>query len=276
MRNNRQPRLAVFVVGALGLAAAFVLVYLFAVRTRTGQVLDERAFDGARLGQRSIAPVTLSLLGSLPVIAVAVALVVGMVLLAIRRNWITLLVAISAALAANLATQVLKELVLNRPDFGVHGYAYNSFPSGHTTLAASAALVIFLAVSPAMRPMAAAAGALFTIVSGVSTLANQWHRPSDVIASLLVVAFCGCIAGAVLTRLQPHHPPVANSSWNSALNWVAFLSVAVAGLAYAVSAAQSSATSLSLPLAYIGGIAGISAVGFLLAIAASRTFRTFR
>ncbi len=263
-------------MAALGVAVAFTLVYLLAVRTRVGQVLDERAFDGARLGQRSLAPVTLSLLDSLPIIAVVIAFLVAVIVTAVRRNWSSFLIAMVAAGLANLATQVLKDVVLHRPDFGVHGYAFNSFPSGHTTLAASAALVFFLAVSPNLRPMAAAMGALFTIVTGVSTLANQWHRPSDVIAALLVVAFFGCLAGAVLTGLQPHHDPAARSAWNSALGWVAVLCVVVAGLAFAGSAAELPLPRISLPLAYLGGVAGISAVGSLLAVAASRSFRTFR
>jgi membrane-associated phospholipid phosphatase len=265
-----------FVLAAFGVAVMFTLAYLFAVRTRTGQVLDERAFDGARLGQRSIAPVTLSLLDSLPAIAVVIAFLVAVVVTAVRRNWTSFIIAMVTAGLANLATQLLKEFVLDRPDFGVHGYAFNSFPSGHTTLAASAALVFFLAVSPTSRPMAAAVGALFTIVTGVSTLANQWHRPSDVVAALLVVAFFGCLAGAVLTGLQPHDDPPARSSWNSALDWVAVLCVVVAGLAFAGSAAELPLPKISLPLAYIGGVAGISAVGFVLAVAASRSFRTFR
>ena len=276
MRMNTRARPGIFVMAAFGVAVAFVVVYLVGVRTRTGQQLDERAFDGARLGQRSIAPVTLSLLDSLPVIAVVIAFLVAVVVTAVRRNWASFVIAMVAAALANLATQVLKELVLDRPDFGVHGYAFNSFPSGHTTLAASAALVFFLAVSPNLRPMAAAMGAVFTIVTGVSTLANQWHRPSDVIAALLVAAFFGCLAGAVLTGLQPHHDPPARSPWNNALSWVAGLCVVVAGVAFVGSAAELPLPRISLPLAYIGGVAGISAVGFLLAVAASRSFRTFR
>jgi membrane-associated phospholipid phosphatase len=276
MRINQGARPGVFVMAALGVAVAFAVVYVVAVRTRVGQILDERAFDGARLGQRSIAPVTLTLLDGLPVIAVVIAVLVAVVVTAVRRNWISFFVAMVAAALANLATQVLKDLVLDRPDFGVHGYAFNSFPSGHTTLAASAALVFFLAVSPKLRPMAAALGALFTISTGVSTLANQWHRPSDVIAALLVVAFFGCIAGAVLTGLQPHHDPPARSPWNSALDWTTVLCMVVAGLAVAGSTAGLPLPVISGPLAYIGGVASICAVGFLLAVAASRSFRSFR
>jgi membrane-associated phospholipid phosphatase len=276
MRMNQGARPGIFVMAALGVAVVLTVFYIFALRTRAGQVLDERAFDGARLGQRSIAPVTLTLLDSLPVLAVVIAFLVAVVVTAVRRNWVSFFVAMVAAALANLATQVLKDFVLDRPDFGVHGYAYNSFPSGHTTLAASAALVFFLAVSPNLRPMAAAVGAVFTIITGVSTLANQWHRPSDVMAALLVVAFFGCIAGAVLTGLRPHLDPPVRSSWNSALDWVTVVCVVVAGLAVAGSVAELPLPVISLPLAYIGGVASICAVGFLLAVAASRSFRTFR
>jgi hypothetical protein len=275
MRMNRPPRPVVFIAGALFMAAVFAAVYVFAVLTRTGQTLDERAFDGARLGQRSLAPVTHSLLDSLPVVAIAVALVIALILSTIRRNWVAFFVAIAAALFANLATQFLKDIALDRPDLGVHGYALNSLPSGHTTLAASAALLVFLVSSPRMRPMVATIGAVFTIFAGVSTLANQWHRPSDVIAALLVVAFSGCIAGAALARHQPRVPTLAVSSWNRALHSLALVSLAIAALALIASALQSGIRPLSLPLAYVGGIAGISAVGFLLATAAAKLFRSF-
>jgi hypothetical protein len=64
----------------------------------------------------------------------------------------------------------------------------NSLPSGHTTLAASAAAAVFLMVSPRWRPLAGFLGGSFAVATGVSTLINQWHRPADVVAAFLVVA----------------------------------------------------------------------------------------
>jgi membrane-associated phospholipid phosphatase len=276
MRSVSGSGSAVFIGSAVGSAVAFAVVYLFFVTTTSGQLLDERAFEGARLGQRSLAPVTLSLLDSLPILGVAIALLVAVVVTAIRRNWLVLAVAIPAAVAANLLTQFLKNMVLDRPDLNVAGYAFNSLPSGHTTVAASAAMVVFLVSSPRMRPLAAAIGALFAIVVGSSTLANQWHRPSDVIAALLVVAFCGCLAGLVLARFRSAPAERADSGWNRVLLWTALPCAALAALALAVSAIRPASGLASLPLAYIGGVAGIAASVLLLAAAANRAFRSVR
>lgn len=276
MRRVLPSGSAVFIGSAVALAIAFTGVYLFFVTTRAGQLLDARAFEGARLGQRSLAPVTLSLLDSLPVVGVAIALVIAVVVTASRADWLVLAVAVPAAVAANLLTQVLKNTVLDRPDLGVAGYAFNSLPSGHTTVAASAAMVVFLVSSPRWRPVAAAIGALFTIVVGSSTLANQWHRPSDVIAALLVVAFCGCLAGFVLVRLRSAQAQPAGSGWNRTLLWVALPCAALAAVALAVSAVRPPQALASLPFAYLGGIAGIAASVLLLAIAAIRAFRAVR
>jgi membrane-associated phospholipid phosphatase len=276
MRTNRPIGSAAFLGSAIALGIAFILVYYAAVRTRTGQLLDTRAFDGARLGQRSLAPVTLSLLDSLPVVVIVIALVIALVVTAFRHNWRVLFVAAAAALAANLATQLLKDAVLERPSLGVPGYAFNSLPSGHTTVAASAALVVFLVASPRARALVAAIGTAFTVAAGVSTLSNQWHRPSDVIAALLVVACCGCLAGAALTLIEPPSIPItAGPAWTRILRWLALLSLAATALAAAASATLAADRSLSLSLAYIAGVAAISAAGFVLASAASRAFRSF-
>lgn len=276
MRSVRPTGSAVFIGGAAILAVVFTGVYLFFVTTRVGQLLDERAFEGARLGQRSLAPITLSLLDSLPIAGVAVALVIAVVVTAIRGNWTVLAIAVLAAVSANILTQLLKNTILDRPDLDVAGYALNSLPSGHTTVAASAAMVVFLVSSPRMRPIAATIGALFTIVVGGSTLANQWHRPSDVIAALLVVAFCGCLAGTVLMRFRSAQAEPVDPRWNRILLWTAMPCAVVATIALAVSAIRPPPALAGLPVAYLGGVAGIAASVLLLAAAAHRAFRTVR
>ena len=47
---------------------------------------------------------------------------------------------------------------------------------------------------PRWRSLSAWVGALFTAAMGYSTLVNQWHRPGDVIAAILLAAAWGCAA----------------------------------------------------------------------------------
>jgi len=268
MRTGLPQRVAIFVVGAIVLASAFVGIAYYFVTTRSGQLLDQRAFNGAEFGQRSVAPVTLSLLDALPVTGVAVALAAAIVVTIVRRNWFVLFVAVSSAGLANLLTQLVKHVFLVRPDHDVSGYALNSLPSGHTALAASSVMVVFLVSSQRARPMIATFGGFYAVAVGVSTLANQWHRPSDVVAALLLVAFFGCVAGLVLIKSRFTADVPARDLWS---RFLLLLSLPCAGVA-----AATLLVSAFAPFAYVGAAAGIATLVLLLAVAANHAFRMLR
>lgn len=257
---------------ALAAVALFVLLYLFFVRTRDGQLVDQLAYDGADFGWRSVTPFTRRVLDSLPAVSGVVGVLLTMTIALVRRNWLTLLVAIGAAGAATATTQILKYVVLGRPDLGVEGFAENSFPSGHTTVAAASALAVFLVSSPRTRPAVAGWGAAFTVVAGVSTLANQWHRPSDVIAALLVVAVWGCIAGIVLALLRPAAFRGPRRVGRGRLWWLAIPFLSLTAIAFVITYLNAAEEDPNTVIAYIGGATAIIAAGFLLALGAIRTF----
>ena len=122
-------------------------------------------------------------------------------------------------IGAGLTTQVLKQLLTHQglqerllgPD---HPFVF-SFPSGHTTAAASLAVALLLVAPPRMRPAAAAAGIAFTLAMAVAVIVLHWHFPSDVLGGLLVVgSWCFAVIAALrLTRPRrpappsPGHPP---------------------------------------------------------------------
>jgi membrane-associated phospholipid phosphatase len=264
-----------FAVGALGTVVVFAVLYVFFVRTHEGQLIDQLSYDGADYSWRTVTPYTRRLLDALPAISGVTGLILTVVIALIRRSPVTVIIALGAAAAAAATTQVLKYGILSRPDLGVEGYADNSFPSGHTTVAAASALAVFLVSPPRARPAVAAWGTAFTVLAGVSTLANQWHRPSDVIAALLVVAFWGCIAGAVLAAVRPPgsvHATAPRASpgrrW-----WVVVPFVLVTGIAFVFTfMGTSDGSSSSTLIAYVGGAAAIIASGFVLALVATRVF----
>jgi membrane-associated phospholipid phosphatase len=103
---------------------------------------------------------------------------------------------------ANLTTQVLKTTLEHaRHKAWEHGVELpwaNSFPSGHTTAAASIAVALLLVVPVIHRPTAAAAGLLLTAAVGLSVVILGWHYPSDVLGGLLVVGAWGFAALAYL------------------------------------------------------------------------------
>ena len=183
-----------------------VLTYYFFVRTTMGQFIDESALVEATELSGSAGRASTKFLDMLPILSLAIATIVVLFVTVARRRWTAAGIAVGACIAANLATQVLKFFIPDRPDRGVQTLELNSLPSGHTTLAASAAAAVFLMVSPRWRPLAGFLGSTFAVATGVSTLINQWHRPSDVVAAFLVVGAVMLPAGWLILR--------SGSGWN--------------------------------------------------------------
>ena len=268
-----------YLVAAFAAIILFAGLYLYFVRTLSGQAMDQLAFDGAEFGRRSVTPLAQELLDAVPLVSVIVGLLLTGVVTVVRRNGKTLIVAFGAALAAVVSTQLLKMILLTRPDLGVEGYDGNSFPSGHTTVAAASALAVFLVASPRTRGLAALGGSGFAILAGVATLANGWHRPSDVIAALLVVALWGCVAGLVLTR-GPWSRGVASLGGKNARPpgvdrlqlriLIPFAVVAVA--AFLVTYFRAFGDTPGTLIAYIGGVTAIVAAGLGIGLTGIRLF----
>jgi PAP2 superfamily len=116
-------------------------------------------------------------------------------------------VAVGAALlviGANLTTQLLKTR-LDRPNLDAFP-APNSFPSGHTTAAASVAFALIIALPHAVRGMVTLIGASYVSVIAVATVWAEWHRPSDTVAALLVVLAWGGLVAAVVRMVRWRRP----------------------------------------------------------------------
>jgi membrane-associated phospholipid phosphatase len=112
------------------------------------------------------------------------------------------LAAIVVVAGANLTTQLLKTTLEHaRHKAFEHGIELpwpDSFPSGHTTAAASIAVALLLVVPAAHRLAAAVAGIAITAAVGFSVVVLGWHYPSDVLGGLLVVGAWGFAALAWL------------------------------------------------------------------------------
>ena len=157
------------------------------VATSTGQALEDAALAGAAHGQTRLWQLAEPVLDVVSFTALAAGAAIAVVIALLRRRWSLAVSAILLVGGANLTTQVLKEWVLDRPALGGEFPGPPSLPSGHTTAAASFAAALVLVVPRRARPWVAVVGALYTAATGVSTLIGQWHRPSDVLAAVLVV-----------------------------------------------------------------------------------------
>ncbi|MCU1567711.1 MAG: superfamily protein, partial [Pseudarthrobacter sp.] len=145
-----------------------IATYHYFVQTTTGQFIDESALVEAVQIHGPAGKASTKFLDLLPTISLVMAAVVVLFVTVIRKRWTEAGIAVTACIGANIATQVLKAALPVRPDKGVVTLDLNSLPSGHTTLAASAAAAVFLMASPRWRPMAGFVGGSFAIASGVS------------------------------------------------------------------------------------------------------------
>ncbi|SDI79735.1 PAP2 superfamily protein [Frankineae bacterium MT45] len=258
----------------VGVVVAAGVVGAIALHTVVGQQLDTAAFAGAIHGQTLLWRFGHRVLDTMSIVLTA--LLIAIAIAALRRRW---LLAVQAALVmggASLTTELLKLVVLQRPNLlGAYTELANSLPSGHTTVAASAAVTAMLFTPRRGRPAAALLGAAYAAAVGVSTLTGRWHRPSDVVCALLVVGFWGALAALVATFQPPGASATQRPSGYRLALSVCFAVVVVAGLAagWALLRTASVLPAAGVPtqlgrgselVAYAGGGFGIVSVTALI------------
>jgi membrane-associated phospholipid phosphatase len=280
-RAARSP--LVFLLAAVACAASLGWTYWAFVRTTTGQFADESAWQEAGVAAPDTQLPFLRFLDTLPTISVVIAVAAILYVVVRRRRFAAAAIAVAVIGASNLTTQVLKNVVFDRPDRGVATLDFNSLPSGHTTLAASAAAAVFIIVPPRWRPFAAAAGGAYSVLAGVATFVNLWHRPADVVAALLVVGTWTLIGGLIIMRTGDrwNNWHGFGSGWASSRGWLGLCwvlglgSVVLSALLYfavqAIGPAPVPGTA-ALPLFFWWGLAWIVGVGFTLSAAAGWLF----
>ena len=155
-----------FLLATLVSMAALAATYYFFVRTTTGQFIDESALVEAVEIHGAAGKAANKLLDWLPALSLLIATVVVLFVTVMRRRWAAAGIAVAACVGANVATQILKDIVPVRPYRGIETLELNSLPSGHTTLAASAAAAVFLMASPRWRPLAGFLGGSFAVATG--------------------------------------------------------------------------------------------------------------
>ena len=251
----RPTRWWLWLLGALLCALTVVAAFQGFVSSSTGQVLEYRAFQAVEPapGEAFGPSLATSALRYAPLVALGCA-GLGVIVQLARRHWQSAVAVVVAAVGANVTTQVLKR-VLDRPFFdnGVPYVVGNSLPSGHATLAATAAVVLLLTAPVRWRPLAALAGAVLTAVISSAAFLEAWHRPSDMVAAVAVTAGWGFLAAPFVQRQDeegPRHPltPTAPELvlWAAGILGVA-ASAALLGMA--VSAADAGLVPGSIALA---------------------------
>ncbi len=255
-------RVVAAVVAALAVAGAW-LVWRFFVDTFAGQMLERAAFDGAVTGQGELWAVAKPVLDTVSVAFVVGGLGAAMGIALLRRRWGLAVQVAFLVVGANVTTQLVKHSLLGREELIGGWHWENSLPSGHTTVAGSVAAALLLVVPRAARPLVAVLGGAYTAATGVSTLVGQWHRPSDVVAAVLVVLAWAALVCAFTPRsaLDPGAGPSPGSTVMAVL---LLLGAGAAGVAAALALRATPATwgttAAQEVTAYAGGVAGVLAV----------------
>ncbi|MFB1294445.1 phosphatase PAP2 family protein [Mycobacterium sp. pW049] len=179
----------------------FVAVYVLAVRTTTGQAVENAALNGAeQVGERAflaasraLSTITYSSLALATVLVGAVGL--------LRRQVHLAVAAMAVILGSQAATQILKYVVLQRPELlTTNEYLENTLPSGHTTAAMSVLFATLIVMPYRFRGVAMFAALTWAVGIGAYTVIARWHRLSDVLAADAVTLVVACGAAQFLAR----------------------------------------------------------------------------
>lgn len=154
------------------------LAYVIAVGSVIGQRAEESVLDASEFTTNPPAPLSLV---STPSIVVAL-IVIALIALWVHGIGRTLSI-LAASVIALVASQLLKETWLERPDLLDFASA-NTFPSGHMTVFAVVAAGVIWAVPRSAQIVVATVAALVLGAVSWQLLEFGWHRPSDLIGAL--------------------------------------------------------------------------------------------
>lgn len=262
-----------------GLLAGIIATAWFFLTRPAGQIVDQLALLGASEYTESpsgtiretlyetLVSLTMPVLDVAEVWFVVVAAIVIVGIAVLRRQWWLALAAMVMSLGANLTTQAIKG-VGDQQTHGLYETYGNSWPSGHTTIAATVALSLLLVVPGRWRWVAALAGSIFTTLMAWATVLSGWHRPSDTVAAVLISAIWYVLVEIARRSLAPV-PLTAGVRSPVAIRILDITS----GICAALGVGILAATLLTLPdtpvgqmevaiqrLAFVGAFFGVAAI----------------
>ncbi|SCC80648.1 Membrane-associated phospholipid phosphatase [Bifidobacterium commune] len=164
-------------------------IYWFGVHTIDGQSFDEIVWnavvDDTPTWLDTVSH-TLGIRWVIPAISLTTAAIAFMVA-AIRKRW--LLLGQMAVFGVLVYAATWLKMLLPRPMLmNISSSPNNTAPSGHTLLAVGCGLVLLVAVPRVWRAIVALVESTYCGFVAISLIICHWHRPSDVLMSLLI---CG-------------------------------------------------------------------------------------
>lgn len=189
---TRHPRISSIVqcvVFGLILLASSVGVWWLGVYTLSGQSYEDMVWSKFSDALPAwFGPVVHVFTISRLVQGISVAMAIAaLIVLIVRKRWLLIAqLAVFGGLCFT-AAKVLKATLPRPYLINLDSNPVNSAPSGHTILATAAGVMLLCAVPRALRALTAVIGWAYAVLVGLSVIADQWHRPVDVIMALLIV-----------------------------------------------------------------------------------------
>ena len=215
LHRARQSGRNLVVLGGLALVL-LGLTYLVMVRTDFGQTFGDSAYLGRLVESKSARETARAILNVITGATIVLMLVVLVVIGLLRRQILVASVAGGCFFAAIAAAEVLKR-VLPRPEISVLEAStkfdgFNTFPSGHATIATGFVIALIFVSSARWRPTVALAGAVWVSLVCSGTLAAGWHRPSDAVGGVALATGVIGIGGGLLVSRRFVPAPVTRTA----------------------------------------------------------------
>lgn len=217
--------------------AFFAASYLALDQTVAGQAWSDQAYLGSALQPGHARSLENHALHLITPMTTGLACAILVLVAGLRRQIVVGLVAAVGLGIAALLAEVLRVL-LPHPDLAtgyealMGGKTYQTFPSGHATIATAATLALLLVVAPQLRTGVAIAGAFATTLVAAGTVAATWHRPGDALGG---VALACTVQGICAWFLVRRYGRVDGSPTSSIVAAIGCASAAAIGIVFYLS-----------------------------------------
>ena len=203
----------------------FLFTYLFFVSSGIGQAFDAAAYLGHENVARRVLSIDRQLLSwvSLSTMVLIALLILG--LSAFRRRIEVGFICVGGFAVAVIGAELFKrylpwEQLSAMDDSLPSNLAFDTYPSGHTTIATTACLMFVVLAAPRVRPwLGVLLGVVSTLYATAVVIAG-WHRPSDALGG---IAWSGAVAFITIlvairvshaSNIDQHHISLKDRVWN--------------------------------------------------------------
>lgn len=271
----RSPRTSTIVLNllfAVLFLAGFVGVYWLGVHTVDGQRYDDLVW--LSLQQAGVPSVLDSsanpwsfAYSPLVIGASAAVALIALIIAAFRRRWWLIgQMVVFGGLCVGGAEALKEFLPREQLDPSLNNPA-NTLPSGHAVMAAAAMAALLLALPRVLRWVGALLGAVLASGVGVAVIVGQWHRPSDVVAALMLVGGLAFLALAFTHGSGMDRIGTRRSSVPLQIVAPVMITAGVMGQLYATYLIWQLQPGLALKAGWAVGAAQISAIVLVVATA---------